>query len=92
MSWSLLASSARCCVLTDQDLLDDPLLVEGCTGSTPEHMQPWTIFLRELEFVQGLPLHHFVQLEPGWFVWRKRAAAAFGLDKPELCGLDSEED
>ena len=84
VGWRLLASSARCFALLSVHV---PLLVEGYSGGTPEHAQPWAIFLRSPDSVQGLPRHHFVQLESGWWAWRNKAAKMQGLEEPLLCDM-----
>ena len=84
VSWFLLAGSARCFAWPDQSR---PIVVAGCTGSTPEHAQPWAIFLCALNFVQGLPQHRFVRLQTGWWAWRNKAAIVQGLVEPALCAL-----
>ena len=79
MDWPLLAGSARCLAMNDHHVLT----VAGCTGSTPEHAQPWAIFLRSPACAHGLSQHHFVLLGTGWWAWRNRAAVVQALDRPE---------
>ena len=86
VSWHLLAGSARCIAVPlymCQRL--GILLVEGCIGDTPDHAQPWALFVQDFTSVPGLPRHHFVQLPSGWWAWRNGAAIAQGLDRPVLC-------